>query len=183
MLERLLLPENHANRDPAQGSRRVTRLFDEFEKAKSSAQKEEVEKRASMRAVICAIVMLLVVPIFGQQRGVVRGVAVLKTQAQTGVPVEITITGTNPCGAVRVDPGDGSESVTHAISQVPTTVRYVYRKAGRFQVPRRGHGVATASPRPLSKSLLRPRRRHLLRRESVHPHATCSTWTGTTTAL
>src|SRR4051812_30392355 len=100
MLERLLLPENHAIRR-CDRSRAVD---------------------LSMRAVICAIAMLLVVPISGQQRGVVRGVAVPKTHAQTGVPVEMTITGTNPCGAVRVDPGDGSERVTHAIRQVPTTV-------------------------------------------------------------
>ena len=133
-----------------------------------------------MRAVICAIVMLLVVPISGQQRGVVRGVAVLKTQAQTGVPVEITITGTNPCGAVRVDPGDGSERVTHAIRQVPTTVRYVYRKAGRFQVRAEGMGncdgiaettlqvIAAPAPTSSAPSRVGASARHVLDMDRDH---------------
>jgi len=58
MLERLLLPENHAIAILLKDHDRVKRLFDELEKAKSSTQKEEVRRRASMRAVICAIVML-----------------------------------------------------------------------------------------------------------------------------
>jgi len=93
-----------------------------------------------MRAGIWVITGLLTVPLLAQQRGVVSGVSVPKAPAQTGVPVEITITGTNPCGAVRVDPGDGTERVTHAITQVPTTVRHVYQKAGRFEVRAEGMG-------------------------------------------
>lgn len=83
---------------------------------------------------------LLIVPVAAQQRGVVRGVVVPTAPAQAGVAVEITVTGTNPCGAVRIDPGDGRERVTHAITQVPTTVRYVYPTAGRFQVRAEGMG-------------------------------------------
>lgn len=93
-----------------------------------------------MRAEIWPMVALLLVPMTGQPRGVVSGVVVPKTPAQAGLPVQITITGTNPCGAVRVDPGDGTERVTHAITQVPTTVQYVYRKAGRFEVRAEGMG-------------------------------------------
>jgi hypothetical protein len=93
-----------------------------------------------MRAEIWALAAFLTVPLFAQQRGVVSGVAVPKAPAQAGVPVEITITGTNPCGAVRIDAGDGTERVTHPIAQVPTTVRYVYQKAGRFQVRAEGMG-------------------------------------------
>jgi hypothetical protein len=92
-----------------------------------------------MRAQICALAMLAV-PIAGQQRGVVSGVVVARAQAQAGVPVQITVTGTNPCGAVRVDAGDGTERVTHAITRLPTTVQYVYRKAGRFEVRAEGMG-------------------------------------------
>jgi len=102
-----------------------------------------------MRPEIWAVTALLIVPMTGQQRGVVNGVAVPKTPVQAGLPVDITITGTNPCGAVRVDPGDGTERITHPTTQVPTTVRYVYRRAGRFEVRAEGmgncDGVATTT--------------------------------------
>jgi hypothetical protein len=93
-----------------------------------------------MRRNIWMIAVLLTVPLSAQQRGVVSGVSVPKEPAQAGVPVEITIRGTNPCGAVRVDPGDGTERVTHPITQVPTTVRHVYQKAGRFEMRAEGMG-------------------------------------------
>jgi hypothetical protein len=93
-----------------------------------------------MRAGIWLTTAILTVPLAAQQRGVVTGVTVPKTPAQAGVPVEITVTGTNPCGAVRVDPGDGTERITHPITQVPTAVRHVYQKAGRFEVRAEGMG-------------------------------------------
>jgi hypothetical protein len=93
-----------------------------------------------MRVEIFAIVALLFAPTAGQQRGLVSTVAVPRTPAQEGQPVEITITGTNPCGAVRINPGDGSEPITHPITQVPTTVQYVYRRPGRFEVRAEGMG-------------------------------------------
>ena len=93
-----------------------------------------------MRAELWAISTLLMVPVAAQQRGVVSGVVVPKAPAQVGVPAEITLTGSNPCGAVRLDPGDGTGAVTHAISEVPTTVRHVYRNAGRFEVRAEGMG-------------------------------------------
>ena len=93
-----------------------------------------------MRAELWAITALLIVPSAAAQRGVVSGVRVPDAAVQAGVPVEITVTGTNPCGAVRINPGDGSEPVTHAITQVPTTVRYVYPKPGRFELRAEGMG-------------------------------------------
>ena len=92
-----------------------------------------------MRAQLWVMTALLIVPA-PAQRGVVSGVAVPKAPAQVGVPVEITVTGRNPCGAVRIDPGDGSELTTYAIVDVPTIVRYVYRTPGRFQVRAEGMG-------------------------------------------
>lgn len=83
---------------------------------------------------------LLMVPLGAAQRGAVSGVAVAKAPAQVGVAVDITVTGRNPCGAVRIDPGDGTEPVTHAIVDVPTTVRHVYRTGGRFQLRAEGMG-------------------------------------------
>ena len=118
-----------------------------------------------MRAELWAMVALVFVPAAAQQRGVVSGVVVPKGPAQAGVAVEITVTGRNPCGAVRIDPGDGSERVTHAIRQVPTTVRYVYQKAGRFNVRAEGmgncDGVAAAgiqvNPAPPRQTSAAPR--------------------------
>ena len=117
-----------------------------------------------MRAELWAMTALLIVPVAAQQRGVVSGVVVPKAPAQAGVLVEITVTGRNPCGAVRIDPGDGTERITHAITQVPTTVRYVYRKAGRFEVRAEGmgncDGVATTgiqvNPAPATPSSAAP---------------------------
>jgi hypothetical protein len=100
-----------------------------------------------MRAEVGLMMALLGAPAAVPQIGVVSGVVVPRTPVQAGVPVEITITGKNPCGAVRVDPGDGSERITHAITHVPTTVRHVYQKGGRFEVRAEGmgncEGVAT----------------------------------------
>lgn len=93
-----------------------------------------------MRIETLMIAALAALPFGGQQRGVVSGVAIPNTPAQAGIPVELTITGTNPCGAVRVDPGDGTERITHPITQVPTVVRHVYQKAGRFEVRAEGMG-------------------------------------------
>lgn len=119
-----------------------------------------------MRAELLAMAALLSVPVAAQQRGAVRGVVVPKAPVQAGAAVEITVTGTNPCGAVRIDPGDGRERVTHAIRQVPTTVRYVYQKAGRFDVRAEGmgncDGVAAArlqvnpAPVPPASAAARP---------------------------
>jgi hypothetical protein len=41
---------------------------------------------------------------------------------------------------VRIDPGDGTERVTHPIVQLPTAVRHVYQNAGRFEVRAEGMG-------------------------------------------
>jgi hypothetical protein len=92
-----------------------------------------------MRVELWSMTALLIVGVAVPQRGLVSAVGVPRTPVQAGVPVEITVTGTNPCGAVRINPGDGSEPVTHAITQVPTTVRYVYPNcdgvaAARIQV-------------------------------------------------
>ena len=137
-----------------------------------------------MRAELWAMTVLLIVPVAAQQRGVVSGVAVLRAPAQAGVPVEITVTGRNPCGAVRIDPGDGTERITHAITQVPTTVRYVYRKAGRFEVRAEGMwATATAWRRPAFRSIPRPsRRRQPLPRQPFQLPAACATWTPIATA-
>ena len=93
-----------------------------------------------MRSEICAVIALLIVPAAEPQRGVVSGVAIARTPAQVGVPVDITVTGTNPCGAVRINPGDGTDPITHPLEQVPATRQHIYRNPGRFEIRAEGMG-------------------------------------------
>jgi hypothetical protein len=93
--------------------------------------------RAEILAVTCAITLPLAA---SGQRGVVRGVSVPADRIEAGAPVEITVTGSNPCGAVRLDYGDGTERITHAITQVPVTIRYTYKQPGQYQVRAEGMG-------------------------------------------
>jgi hypothetical protein len=41
---------------------------------------------------------------------------------------------------VRINPGDGTEAITHPLEQVPATRQHVYRKPGRFEVRAEGMG-------------------------------------------
>jgi len=117
-----------------------------------------------MRAEIFGIMALLIVSAAAEQRGVITGVAIPKTPVQAGVPVDIIITGTNPCGAVRIDPGDGTGPITYPITQVPTTQHHIYQESGRFEVRAEGMGncdgvVATSvrvSPAPAPPPAPRP---------------------------
>lgn len=93
-----------------------------------------------MRAEICVVVALTIAPVNGHQRGIVSAVAIPGTPARAGQPVAFTITGTNPCGAVRLNPGDGTEPITHPLTELPAAVRHVYRKSGRFEVRAEGMG-------------------------------------------
>ena len=73
-----------------------------------------------------------------QQRGWVSSVNP-SADANSGL-VQITVRGTNPCGAVNLDYGDGSGAVTHAISQLPVTIPHEYNRAGEFRIRARGQG-------------------------------------------
>jgi hypothetical protein len=94
------------------------------------------------------------------QRGVVNGLALDRTSAQVGATVSATITGSNPCGAVLVDWGDGT-AVTHPIYQLPETRDHVYATPGRYRVSARGQGncdgEATATVRIDAPKPGRPR--------------------------
>jgi hypothetical protein len=85
---------------------------------------------------------------FPAQRGTIDTVTVASRNAETGQTVTMTVRGSNPCGAVEINPGDG-KVVTHPISQVPATVTHTYLKPGRYQIRARGmgncDGEATAS--------------------------------------
>jgi hypothetical protein len=75
------------------------------------------------------------------QRGVVSAVSLAPNPVDSGVAVKATVSGTNPCGAVHIDWGDGSaDSRTFPITRLPTVQTHVYRKGGRFTVRARGMG-------------------------------------------
>lgn len=92
-----------------------------------------------IRADVWAAVVAAALPL-AAQRGVIRSVTVSPSSAEAGAAVEITVTGDNPCGAVRLDYGDGTERITHPLTQVPATIRYVYKEPGRYQVRAEGMG-------------------------------------------
>jgi hypothetical protein len=72
-----------------------------------------------------------------QNRGAVTAVA---AQPGNGIGTfNFTIRGKNPCGAVRLDPGEGVP-VTHAIHALPTTLAYEYGTVGTFTVRAEGMG-------------------------------------------
>ena len=91
------------------------------------------------RADVWAAVIAMALPI-AAQRGAIRNVSVSPSSAETGVPVQIRVTGDNPCGAVRIDYGDGTERITHPLTDVPATIRYVYKRPGTYQVRAEGMG-------------------------------------------
>ena len=92
-----------------------------------------------MRAEMWGLAVVLTLP-GSVELGLVNKVSVSRATVQSGTPVEITVSGRNPCGAVRLDYGDGSERITHAIEGIPTTIRYVYRQPGRYEIRAEGMG-------------------------------------------
>lgn len=80
--------------------------------------------------------------------GSITGVEVAPAKAETGEAVSITVTGTNPCGAVQIVTGDGSD-IVHPITGLPSTHAHTYRRPGTYTITARGHancdGEATAT--------------------------------------
>ena len=74
-----------------------------------------------------------------QPRGVVTGISLKPSSVAVGAPVAATATGTNPCGAVFIDWGDGT-AITYPITGVPATQSHVYTSAGHFTVVAKGMG-------------------------------------------
>ena len=72
-----------------------------------------------------------------QQRGWVSSVTGAADATGT---VQLTVRGTNPCGAVNLDYGDGSTATTHAITQLPVTLSHDYNRVGEYTVRARGQG-------------------------------------------
>jgi hypothetical protein len=53
--------------------------------------------------------------------------------------VQFTVAGTNPCGAVQLDYGNGA-AVVHAISELPATISYQYPRVGEYVIQAKGMG-------------------------------------------
>jgi hypothetical protein len=91
-----------------------------------------------MRADLLTAVILLTLPLQGQ-RGAVEKVSA-PGPAIVGAPVSITVTGRNPCGAVRLNYGDGTEAITHPLTEVPATIQYTYGRPGEYEILAEGMG-------------------------------------------
>ena len=74
-----------------------------------------------------------------QSRGVVTGIRISDAEVVAGTPINMTISGSNPCGAVFIDQRDGT-AVTYPIERVPTTQSYTYTRPGTYRIIARGYG-------------------------------------------
>ena len=92
-------------------------------------------------AVIGAVVASAVLG--AQGRGVVTEVSATPTGDMGNVKFEAR--GNNPCGAVFLDFGDGTQGVTYAITQLPATMIKEYFQTGTFRVTARGMGNCDGS--------------------------------------
>lgn len=87
---------------------------------------------------VMAIVVILTPPGLAQ-RGVIESVTAGSRTVETGEPLALTVRGTNPCGAVEIDPGDGTAQVL-PISHLPATVTITLRKPGQYKIRAGGQG-------------------------------------------
>jgi hypothetical protein len=77
--------------------------------------------------------------VLGQGRGGVAKVEIAPRTAETGQQISITVSGTNPCGAVHLITDDGM-AVTHPITALPSTHAHTYRKPGKYTIVAQGMG-------------------------------------------
>ena len=71
--------------------------------------------------------------------GTVTAVTPGAASVAVGVPLPVTASGTNPCGAAFIDYGDGT-AITYAITGLPTTQSHAYQKPGTYAIVARGMG-------------------------------------------
>jgi EF hand len=96
------------------------------------------DAEGNMRLELLTAILLVALPA-QPQRGVIAGIRLSDQTTRTGQSVGVTVTGTNPCGAVEIDQGDGTV-VTHPISALPATIPYTYKQPGTYIVRARGMG-------------------------------------------
>ena len=92
-----------------------------------------------MRLLLAAATLtLLVDPHAQERRGSVSTVVV--NPADENGTVQFAIRGTNPCGAVEVNFGDGTRVASYPIRQLPVTIAHDYPKVGTYNATVRGAG-------------------------------------------
>ena len=90
-----------------------------------------------------AATALLMDPQAQERRGSVTTVAI--SPADVNGTVQFTIRGTNPCGSLEVDFGDGTRAATYPIRQFPVTMAHDYPRVGTFTASVRGAGYCDGS--------------------------------------
>jgi hypothetical protein len=86
-----------------------------------------------------AILALATTTAAAQPRGVVTAIALEPNPTTVSTTVTATVTGTNPCGAVFIDWGDGT-AVTYAITGLPAAQTHAYNRGGQYLVIAKGMG-------------------------------------------
>ncbi len=71
--------------------------------------------------------------------GTVNGASASPSTVPVGTAASVIVTGTNPCGSVHINYGDGT-AITYAITGLPRTETHSYDRAGSYTVTVRGMG-------------------------------------------
>jgi PKD repeat protein len=78
-------------------------------------------------------------------QGAATSVSVAPQTITAGGTVSVTAKGTNPCGAVRINYGDG-DAITYALTALPTSQTHVYQKPGTYTITAEGMGNCAGAP-------------------------------------
>src|SRR6476660_5629801 len=78
-------------------------------------------------------------------QGSATSVAITPRNIVAGGTISATVKGTNPCGAVRINYGDG-DAITYAITGLPVTQTHVYQSAGSYIITAEGMGNCGGAP-------------------------------------
>lgn len=95
-------------------------------------------------ALIGCCVLVTSVPA-ARAQGSATSAAVSPRTIVAGGTVSVTVGGTNPCGAVRINYGDG-DAITYAITGLPVTQTHAYQKVGNYTITAEGMGNCGGAP-------------------------------------
>ena len=88
---------------------------------------------------------LLLTSVPARAQGSATSVGVSPRTIVAGGTVSVSVAGTNPCGAVRINYGDG-DAITYAITGLPVTQTHVYQNAGTYTITAEGMGNCGGAP-------------------------------------
>src|SRR6185436_10989019 len=94
---------------------------------------------------LSGLCLLLTSAASAHAQGSVTSVTVAPRAIVAGGTVTVTATGTNPCGAARINYGDG-DAITYALTGLPVTQPHVYQKAGNYTITAEGMGNCGGAP-------------------------------------